>query len=55
MQIFAVPVDFNLLSFNSVMLPNLTKSQQIQLLELMGFTCCEILESFLYKAGLNII
>lgn len=55
MQIFTVTVDFNLLSFNCAMLSNLTKPQQIQLLKLTDFTCCELLEGFLYKPGLNII
>lgn len=37
------------------MLYKLIKPQQIQLLELAGFTCCELLEGFLYKLELNII
>lgn len=55
MQSFAVTVDFNLLSCNCVMLFKLIKPQQIHLLELTGFTCCELLEGFLYKLELNII
>lgn len=54
MQSFTVAVDFNLLSYNCVTLFKLIKPQQIHLLELTGFTCCELLEGFLYKLELII-